>query len=243
MRDGRTFGIGPLARQAGVGALLVAATCGGALAKEVQFPEAKPKVAMTVPDDWTVTYTPVGVEIEAPGGDSLVVANLLKHDMGTVDAWKAKVLAVMERHGVTVDTGGGAAKAATAGSGKAPAAGQGPDLAMPGNAERPSFAFVGGPSLETPNLPTGMQPLASTGAAAPSFAQPSAGAARHGAATVNGMQFKSYRLEGGFFAGKPTDMQLVLFALPKDEFFAVEQQSASDDNRASAILNSVHHLH
>lgn len=238
-----------------VGTILLA---GPAWATQVNVPKANPVVTVNVPDGWTVEYTELGLELRSPEKDSVVVATVLKRAKGTVDVWKQKVLTRLEADGVTIGKGAKApaapapaataaapskdGTAATPGTNAKPAAdaksaadaktGAEPDL--PGNATTPSFSMAGGPSLATPSLGNS----ADNSTDKMTITTPAA-TAQKGQPTINGLSFQSYRLEGGMFKDKPTDIQLALFSLPKNDLFVIEQQSAPEDNRAAAIMASV----
>ena len=58
-----------------------------AVAGQVTYPKAEPKIVLRVPDDWAVAETSLGLEIEAPRKDSLVVGAILPRDRTKVNAW------------------------------------------------------------------------------------------------------------------------------------------------------------
>ena len=49
-----------------------------ARAKTIKMPEGAPRVIFDVPDDWTVTATPLGVDIAPPDKSALIVSGLIK---------------------------------------------------------------------------------------------------------------------------------------------------------------------
>ena len=58
------------------GVALVAASAAGA--KTIKMPEAAPQVTFDVPDDWTVTPTPLGLDLAPPDKSALIVSGFIK---------------------------------------------------------------------------------------------------------------------------------------------------------------------
>ena len=71
-----------------------------ALAGQVGYPKAAPKIELRVPDDWTVSESELGLEIESPRKDCLVVAALLPRDKVKVDKWVQQAAGRMKAEGV-----------------------------------------------------------------------------------------------------------------------------------------------
>ncbi len=200
-----------------------------AQAKIVKFPEHHPEVALDVPDNWSVSYTAVGLELRSPEKNSVIVANLFKHNKAAAEAWPKQAKQALTDAGVvTVE------KAQKPAPAIAPSPSSLPTLAAP-SGDR--FTFSGMPAAK---MPGGLAPI--DGTTAP-LATVAPGAAPTGASSRNKIPHKIVNYQDANFDGKPTDVQLYIFSLTRDDLFLIEQQSGKSDNRAVDIVYSVQPVH
>ena len=106
-----------------------------ACATEVTIPKDHPKIKMQVPDDWTVTYSDLGVEIVAPEKNLVIVANLVPRKKAEANAWAITAEKRLEAFGVTFD--------------KAPKDNAPKDNAPKDTAPQPALATASPPKPET----------------------------------------------------------------------------------------------
>lgn len=210
-------------------ALLLAAP---AYAGEVAYPKAAPKIQLRVPDDWHVAETVVGLEIEAPRKDSLVVAAVLPRDKAKVDAWVQTALGRMRAEGVTFLNEGQMDPQLPE-----PAAAPKPDAPSDksANAGPPeTFTFSGSPAVGEAAPPSEQDylPKVATKYGLP----PSAMATGVGAAIS---PFSHFYYKRTSMHGKQVDVELALYALGKDQVFVIEQMSGPVDPRGVMIVRSL----
>ena len=207
----------------------LALTVAPVAATEIKFPKDKPRVAFDVPDGWAVTYTADGLELRSPEKNCFVVASFMKRTRPIVDAWTKQANQTMMTEGVTFDktAKAPAPKVATAPAGVATPA---TIAAAPLN----PFTLSGEPAPEMKTAP-------------PSEIQPQTGPVVTMPESFGGVAqadrpkipFKVVQYYGASFAGKPVDVQLVIFKVNPEDLFLMEQASNSDDNRAVGIITSV----
>ena len=212
--------------------LLVLVPAAPAFAGQVAYPKAAPKIELRVPDDWAVAETGIGLEIEAPRKDSLVVAAVLPRDKAKVDAWVQTALARMRAEGVAFLNEGEmdpqlpepeAAQKLDAPSDKSADAGS-PEI----------FTFSGSPAVGQAAPPSEQDylPKVATKYGLP----PSAMATGEGAA-IN--PFSHFYYKRTSMHGKQVDVELALFTLGKDKVFVIEQMSGPVDPRGVMIVRSL----
>ena len=184
--------------------------------KTIRMPENAPQVSFDVPDDWTVTPTPLGVELAPPDKSALVEVGFTKRDRAALTKWQQQATQRMQDFGVAFDP-----------SAKKPA------KLSP---SAPTTLFSGAPSIGTPEqgpqAPTAFDDKASaglpledlTGRAAPKGAR----------MPVNGLV-----LYGAVYHGTPVDAELLNFALSPKQLFLMQQESGKTDERIGAIVDSV----
>lgn len=221
--------LGPLTVSAVAGFMALIPSGTPAQAKTVKFPEAKPQVAMDVPDDWSVSFTDFGLELRSPQKDSYIVASILKRDKPAVDAWAKKASDKMILAGVSFSAGAAPAK---------PAASAPPIPSAPAAQKADAtFTFSGAPSLappaKAPPVETALSATAPKGETLEEMIAPTVPAA------APKMPFRVAVYSGASLAGQPVDVQLVNFSLSKTELFLLEQESGPADDRAVTIVKSV----
>lgn len=224
--------------------LLVAAAVGPAEAKVVRFPEANPVVTLDVPDGWTVSTSPIGLQLRSPEKDSLVVANYFKGNKAAAEAWPRQAGRTMEAAGITIDKTATDKTATNQGSTNKTAAAPAPPtsaVGLPGtprfSAPGDHFTFSGAPSISAAG---GIVPSVGSNA---STASMTFGKAALGSTAGNKIPHKIVTFRGGRLDGKATDVQLYVFSLASNELFLIEQQSGATDRRAVDIVYSVKAVH
>ena len=202
------------ARALVAGATLVFAAV--ATAKTVKLPESTPQVMFDVPDDWTVTPTPLGVDLAPPDKSALIVSGLVRRDRAALTKWQKDATKRMLQAGVAFDP----------------------------NAKKPDKApiaaatnlFSGAPTIGTPeqgpqaatafddkaNAGLPLEDL--TGRAPPKGAK----------IPVNGLV-----IYGASYLGTPVDAEFLNFALSTKELFLMQQESGKTDDRIAAIVDTV----
>ena len=185
-------------------------------AKTIRMPEDAPQVSFDVPDDWTVTPTPLGLELAPPDKSALIESGFIKRDRAALTRWQQQATRRMQDFGVAFD----------------PKAKKPVELSP----AAPTTLFSGAPSIGTPEqgpqAPTAFDDKAAaglpledlTGRAAPKGAR----------IPVNGLV-----LYGAIYHGAPVDAELLNFALSPKQLFLMQQESGKTDERISAILDSV----
>ena len=215
---------------------IIALATARAEATEVTFPKEKPRVAFDVPDGWAVTYTADGLELRSPEKNSFVLANMTKRARPEMEAWTKQAIKTMMSEGVAFDK-----------NVKAPPVAAAP--AAPTKAQTPAASTAPAAIAAAPFNPFTLsgEPSPEMKTAPPSEVQPQEGPVAMMPDSINGiakadrpkMPFKVVQYYGASFAGKPVDVQLVLFRVSSEEMFLMEQASGSDDNRAVGIITSV----
>ena len=217
-------------------------------AKSVRYPAAQPEIALDVPDDWTVAETPLGLELQSPSKDALVIAGLTEGDRKSVDGWSRRALERMDGEGVVFDKSGTAkpTKPHVAGYDVAmPAAASAtspkpsddkptaPAAATPSNRES-SYTF-GGPAMVDP-LKSAQEKASKAGAPrAADIPSISTGGFNPAAMKASG----HFAYIGGTLHGQPVDVELAVFPLGKDRRVLIEQQSGPTDARGVMIVRSL----
>lgn len=208
--------------------LAVAVLGASARAAEVKFPKTDPRISLEIPEGWTASYTPVGLELQSPEKNSLVVANVVKRDERSVEAWAKEAKERMVAGGIAFDKKAKPPRILTPGR-KGDV-----DLSRSLQPSGEAFSFSGAPSLK-PKFSSEPSPNgnadANTSGAAP--AGPDSGTA------ASPMRpFKVVQTFGATMDKKPVDLELAMYPLAKDTFFVIEQQSGPTDSRAAAIVKS-----
>ena len=199
---------------------LVAATvlgfAAGACAKTVSVPETSPKVTFEVPDDWTVTPTPIGLEIAPSDKSALIVVGLIKRDRAILTKWQKDATQAMKDFGVAFDPQAkkpvGGAKAA------------------------PQTLFSGAPTIGTPEQgPQAATAFEDKDKAGLSLEQLTGRPAPKGAKIpLNGLI-----IYGASYLGTPVDAEFIDFDLSPKELFLMQQESGKSDTRIAPIIDSV----
>ena len=199
-------------------ALLAGATLVFAIpvsAKTIKMPEGAPQVIFDVPDDWTVTPTPLGFDFAPPDKSALIVSGLIKRDRAALTKWQKDAAERMTQFGIAFDPhakkpSAGAASAATLFSGA-------PMIGTPEQGPKATTAYEdkskAGLSLED-----------LTGRAPPKGAK----------IPLNGLV-----IYGASYLGTPVDAELLNFALSPKELFLMQQESGKTDDRIAAIVDTV----
>ena len=215
--------------------LAAAAIVGPAQAKVVMFPETNPAVTLDVPDNWTVSTSPVGLQLRSPEKNSILVANFFKGDKAAAETWPKQAGKTLEEAGVTTDN------TATSEAHMAPPA---ESSAEPPRSLPPAtppvgehFTFSGTPSVVDP------LGIVRAGRTKTFDADGTPGMVPAGSIVRNKIPHRIVNYKGGRLDGKPTDVQLYVFSLAKNELFLIEQQSGGTDNRAVEIVYSVKAVH
>ena len=188
-------------------------------AKTIKMPENTPQVSFDIPDDWTVTAMPLGLEIAPPDKSALIVSGFIKRDRSALMTWQQQATQRMQDFGVAFD----------------PKAKKPVKL----SASAPETLFSGAPSIGTPEqgpqAPTAFEDKAAaglpledlTGRAAPKGAR----------IPVNGLV-----IYGATYNGAPVDAELLNFALSPKQLFLMQQESGKTDERIGAIVDSVRRI-
>ena len=196
------------------GAALVLASA--AEAKTIRMPESAPEVTFEIPDDWTVTPTPLGLDFAPPDKSALIVAGFIKRDRAAVTKWQGEATQRAKDFGIAFDP---KAKKPTGGH---PAA--------------PTTLFSGAPSIGTPEqgpqAPTAFEDKAKAGAPLEELTgrAPPKGAK----IPVNGLI-----IYGASYLGSPVDAELLNYALSPKQLFLMLQESGKTDDRIGTIVDTV----
>lgn len=218
-----------------------------AAAATVGFPKDKPKVTMQVPDDWTVQYTAIGLEIRSPQKDSILVGNLVKRARTTVDAWNKIATETMSADGISFDKTYKPKQQAAAPAPEPQPAHDKQPAPEPAATPPDRVAALEGAQPKTSTLPSiddSIPMFARQAAPAPPPPPPAALAAAKAAGSaaptrINGMTYHVAQYFGAKLKDKPVDVQLVVFNVAPTEVFLLEQASSGTDDRAVAITMSV----
>jgi hypothetical protein len=241
----------------------------GALARPVTFPKDDPKVAMDVPDDLAVEYTPFGLEITSPDRTLYIVADILPREKAEADAWARKAASKMQAFGVEFNQPGRASKEPkpaplasappSAASATPSVAGKAPGIAStpaPLDRSAPTFTFFDpGNAAAVPAAQNADPTPVFSGA--PSLATPAkpevnlavrtdvpAGAdftmmAPPSTGSRPNIPFKVGHFANTMLAGAPIDVEIIDFGVSQKQLFLVLQASRRSDDRAAEILKSV----
>lgn len=196
-------------------ALVALGLAGAAGAKTVKMPEDAPKVTFDVPDDWTVTPTPLGLDLAPPDKSALIVAGFAKRDRPAMTKWQKDAARRMEDFGVAFD----------------------PKAKKPvGASVAASTVFSGTPTLSTPEQgPQAATAFDDKANAGLSLEQLTGRPAPKGAKIpVNGLV-----IYGASYLGMPVDAEFLDFDLSPKELFLMQQESGKTDQRIGAIVDSV----
>lgn len=210
------------------GSLVALTLLGGAAeAAPMTFPKDHPVIAMDVPDGWAVATTPLGLELRAPENNSIIAAKVLGREKSFLDTWANQAAARLKTFGVAFD--------ANATAPAKPAAAPPHVDSVSAFTTRPdAFTFSGQPSLATPGTAGSNDPVKA--------GQTSVESLTGFGAKVTPMPkipFRAVQYFGTTMAGKPVDVQLVIYNLPDNRLFVMMQESGPDDGRAVAIAQSV----
>lgn len=217
-----------------------------AYAKDVRYPAAHPEVALQVPDDWSVAETPLGLELQSPEKDALVVAGVTAGDRKSVDGWSKRALERMSGEGVVfAKAGTKAAKPHVAGpdgapageAAKAPSAPQAPppaaaDVAK-ANGDKP-YTFGGTPLVDP--LGTAQKEASKLAGTSPMPSISTEGL------TESRMKPIGHYAYSGTLRGQPVDVELAVFPLDKTKRLLIEQLSGATDARGVMIVRSLRNL-
>ena len=202
------------------GFCLVVGLPAAVFAKTVKLPEDAPQVMFDVPDDWTVTPTPLGLDVAPADKSALIVAGLTPRDRNALTKWQKEATARMVAFGVAFDPKATRPKTSSKSTPKA---------------EAPTL-FSGAPSIGTPEqgpqAPTAFEdkehaglPLeALTGRPAPKGAK---------------IPFNGLVIYGASYAGSPVDTEFLNFSLSPKELLLMQQESGKTDDRIAAIIGTV----
>ena len=184
--------------------------------KTVKVPDVAPQVVFDIPDEWTVTKTPLGFDLAPPDNSALIVSGLVKRDRASLTNWQKQATQRMADFGVAFDAkakkpiGGFATSASTS-------------------------VFSGAPSIGTPE----QGPQATTAFEDKSAAglplEELTGRAPQGAK----ISFNGLIIYGASYKGTPVDAEFLNFALSPKELFLMQQESGKTDDRIAAIIDSV----
>ena len=196
------------------GVALAAASAAGA--KTIKMPEAAPQVTFDVPDDWTVTPTPLGLDLAPPDKSALIVSGFIKRDRAALTKWQKEATQRMKDFGVAFD----------------------PKAKKPigGHVAAPATLFSGTPSLATPEqgpqAPTAFEDKDKAGSPLEDLTgrSPPKGAK----IPVNGLI-----IYGASYLDTPVDAELLNYALSPKELFLMQQESGKSDERIGAIVDTV----
>lgn len=205
-------------------AALAALVCLGTSAEAavINFPTSSPSVSLDVPDGWTVTYTPAGLEVRSPEKNSLIVANVVKRDERSVEAWAKEANKAMVAEGVTFDKNVKPARILI----PQPKADRSFESVTSSSGE--AFSFSGAPSIQPSYLTKG------------GSGTPGADASVTGDGARSPLKpFKVVQTFGATAGRKPIDIELAMYALAHDQIFVIEQQSGQTDGRAVAIVRTL----
>ena len=201
-----------------------------AAASEVAYPKTDAKVQLRAPDDWKISETALGLEVEAPGKDSLVVAAVLPRDQVRVNAWVKDAIERMTKEGVTFRGKDTDTPQQQVGE---------PSLDPPVDhpstaASTETFTFSGQPAIGQPGLPSEEDLL-------PDVVGPlGVPMATMGLGKGGPMHpFRHFYYKGTTMHGKPIDVELAIYALGKDQLFLIEQMSGPVDPRGVMIVRSL----
>ena len=182
----------------------------------LKFPKTDPRVALEIPDNWTASYTAVGLELQSPAKDSLVVAGIVNHDEHSVETWAKAANKVLGAEGVVFAKKGKPTRTLIP---KPPAD---PTVsAAPQSSSGEAFGFSGTPSVAPP-FSQGKDEFAAMIAKMKGPATP----------------YKVVQTFGATLDSKPVDIELAMYTLSDDRLFVIEQQSGQTDGRATAIVKS-----
>ena len=202
---------------AGAALLLAAAVVAEtAAAKTIRMPEDAPVISFDIPDDWTVTPTPLGMDFAPPDKSALIVSGFIKRDRAALTKWQADATQRMKDFGIAFDT-----------KAKKP---------IGGHAAAPTTLFSGAPSIGTPEqgpkAPTAFEDKAKAGAPLEELTgrPPPKGAK----IPVNGLI-----IYGASDHGTPVDAELLDYALSSKQLFLMLQESGKTDERIGAIVDTV----
>lgn len=196
------------------GVAIVAASAAGA--KTIKMPEAAPQVTFDVPDDWTVTPTPLGLDLAPPDKSALIVSGFIKRDRAALIKWQKEATQRMKDFGVAFD----------------------PKAKKPvgGHVAAPVTLFSGSPSLATPEqgpqAPTAFEDKDKAGSPLEDLTgrPPPKGAK----IPVNGLI-----IYGASYLDTPVDAELLNYALSPKVLFLMQQESGKSDERIGAIVETV----
>ncbi len=228
-------------------ALAAALSTAPAAAKDVLFPAAKPAVAMTVPEGWVGADTPLGLELQSPRKDSLVLAGMVSRDHDSVQKWVRQAEARMMAAGIVFakpTPPKSAPKQQTADARADPSI----DHFLNQGRDQP-FTFSGAPSVDKPALeaagkpmplvvnPIGEPALPTTAPSATAAASaPSAGTAPN-AGPMRPTRHFDY--SGSMQHGTPVDIEFAIYPVGTDKAFLIEQESGQTDSRGAMIVRSL----
>ena len=187
------------------------------IAKTVRVPEAAPQVVFDVPDDWTVTPTPLGIDVAPPDRSALIVSGLVKRDRAALTKWQTDATERMRQFGVAFDPKATKSTNAARTAPASPLFSGTPSIATPEQGPRAVTAFE-----DKANAGLPLEDL--TGRAPPKGAK----------IPVNGLV-----IYGASYLGTPVDAEFLNFALSPRELFLIQQESGKTDDRMSAIIDTV----
>ena len=197
-----------------LGASILSASAAGA--KTIKMPENAPEVTFDIPDSWTVTPTPIGLDFAPPDKSALIVSGLVKRDRDALTKWQKDATQRMRDFGVAFD----------------------PKAKKPAGRPAPASTtlFSGAPSIGTPEqgpqAPTAYDDKARaglpleelTGRAPPKGAK----------LPVNGLV-----IYGASYLGTPVDAEFLNFELSPKQLFLMQQESGKVDDRIAGIVDTV----
>ena len=187
-----------------------------ACAKTIRMPEDAPEVTFDVPDNWTVTPTPLGLDLAPPDKSALIVAGFIKRDRTALTKWQQQATQRMKDFGGAFDP-----------AAKKPAG---------GHVAAPTTLFSGAPSIGTPEqgpqAPTAFEDKETAGAPLEELTgrAPPKGAK----IPVNGLI-----IYGASYLGSPVDAELLNYALSPKQLFLMLQESGKTDDRIGTIIDTV----
>ncbi len=185
-------------------------------AKTIRMPETAPVVTFDIPDDWTVTSTPLGLDLAPPDKSALIVSGFIKRDRAALTKWQQEATQRAKNFGVIFDP-----------KAKKPIGGQ---------MAAPTTLFSGAPSIGTPEqgpqAPTAFEDKTKAGAPLEELTgrAPPKGAK----IPVNGLV-----IYGASYHGTPVDAELLNYALSPKQLFLMLQESGKTDERIGAIVDTV----
>lgn len=204
-----------------------------AAAAELKIPQARPEVAMDIPDGWTMERSASGFEMRSPEKNSIIIGRTLGRDKKAVDTWRQEASEKLKAFGVSFDPGAKAPPPKPAEAVKLED--KKTDKTSAFTTSPDAFTFSGAPSLKTPGTEGSNDPVKPGDLSVESLT----GFGTTVGADMPKLPFRAIQYYGTTMNGKPIDVQLLVYNLPDNRLFVMMQESGPDDGRAVAMARSV----